>query len=510
MAPDAFHAVLLLALVGSLTSIFLRASWHEEQHFAAAGVLQTKENAALHRKITHLKNAILRREDRKKAPDTSLQNERVKPVQQKELQDHELVQSTEKKAITELASEVAHLKAQASHNDAMNEHLLQDARLQILRERSVARWAEGRPAWCARLLESQRSPPNCVAPFTSMVNTFRIASIAQGRDSLLHQVGGTNTTTPNWMGANGQDWWVWYNHARFMSRPGTYVDLAANHPIWRSNTYFFDACLGWNGICIEASEQHHESIRHERSCSLVPACISDSPRLVRFNDRLGFTGGASKVLRDEVPMKDTSDFNADRSTRAPNQGRRMQGLVRTLKCRLLKEVLESSGLKHVDFLSLDIEGHEVPALASVNFSLVEIDIIIVENELVQDILERAGYRKQSVSKYFADFVFLRKGFTPLITERTGRLPEDWLHMRRCNAGECDPMSKSCWWPDAKPKVRVANPVPQEVRDANPVPKYTRPAFAAKAFRTNASSTNADFKKHLFAKRWNTTVSEIFA
>ena len=142
----------------------------------------------------------------------------------------------------------------------------------------------------------------------------------------------------------------------------------------------------------------------------------------------------------------------------------------------------------------------MPALASVNFSLVDIDIIIVENELVQDILERAGYRKQSVSKYFADFVFLRKGFTPHITERTGRLPEDWLHMRRCNAGECDPMSKSCWWPDAKPKVRVANPVP----------KYTRPAFAAKAFRTNASSTNADFKKHLFAKRWNTTVSEIFA
>lgn len=60
----------------------------------------------------------------------------------------------------------------------------------------------------------------------------------------MEMLGGTNLTTPNWMGSVGQDWWVWYNHARFLTRKGVYVDLATNDPIWRSNTYFFDTCMG--------------------------------------------------------------------------------------------------------------------------------------------------------------------------------------------------------------------------------------------------------------------------
>ena len=36
---------------------------------------------------------------------------------------------------------------------------------------------------------------------------------------------------PHFLSQLGQDWWIYVNHARFMKRPGTYVDLATNDPI---------------------------------------------------------------------------------------------------------------------------------------------------------------------------------------------------------------------------------------------------------------------------------------
>lgn len=97
------------------------------------------------------------------------------------------------------------------------------------------------PLWCSRLLHHQQN--GCVAAFTNIGATAGVRLDVR-RDLLLEMLGGTNLTTPNWMGSVGQDWWVWYNHARFLTRKGVYVDLATNDPIWRSNTYFFDTCMG--------------------------------------------------------------------------------------------------------------------------------------------------------------------------------------------------------------------------------------------------------------------------
>ena len=74
------------------------------------------------------------------------------------------------------------------------------------------------------------------------------------------------------------------------------MDLATNDAIWRSNTYFFDACLGWGGLCIEASEVHYDRIRRERSCTLVPACVSNATNVsLTFSGGVGWRGGSSRL-----------------------------------------------------------------------------------------------------------------------------------------------------------------------------------------------------------------------
>ena len=35
-----------------------------------------------------------------------------------------------------------------------------------------------------------------------------------------------------------------------MERKGVYVDIAANDPIDFSNTYFYDKCAQWRGLCV--------------------------------------------------------------------------------------------------------------------------------------------------------------------------------------------------------------------------------------------------------------------
>ena len=78
-------------------------------------------------------------------------------------------------------------------------------------------------------------------------------------------------------GHSWQDWYMWWNvfrHSHMSWGSGTYVEIGTNDPTWNSNSLFFDKCLGWRGVCIEPQEMFHAKIRSERSCSLVPRCVS--------------------------------------------------------------------------------------------------------------------------------------------------------------------------------------------------------------------------------------------
>ena len=75
----------------------------------------------------------------------------------------------------------------------------------------------------------------------------------------------------------GQDAHVFYNYfaQRGPEYRGFYVDLAAAYPKRISNTFFFDKCLGWSGLCIEGSPVRAESLRRERSCVVEELAITD-------------------------------------------------------------------------------------------------------------------------------------------------------------------------------------------------------------------------------------------
>ncbi|KAK3257226.1 hypothetical protein CYMTET_33679 [Cymbomonas tetramitiformis] len=72
---------------------------------------------------------------------------------------------------------------------------------------------------------------------------------------------------------SGVDWWTFTNFFRNMNSPGVYVDVNSGDYHQDSDSYFFDHCLGWSGLCIESDDALSASIARFRSCKVVPTCV---------------------------------------------------------------------------------------------------------------------------------------------------------------------------------------------------------------------------------------------
>ena len=107
-------------------------------------------------------------------------------------------------------------------------------------------------------------------------------------------------------------------------KPLVYLDLAANDAIQGSNTFWFDRCLGWQGVCVEPNPGYHPGITKQRTCSLDKSCVSDTDEEIDF------------VLQGPVGH-------------ISHPGRRLM----RLRCTQLNKLLPKHSLKHIHYLSLE-------------------------------------------------------------------------------------------------------------------------------------------------------------
>lgn len=177
-----------------------------------------------------------------------------------------------------------------------------------------------------------------------------------------------------------QDYYLYKFHFSKLCRRGNYIDVAANHAMEISNTFFFDRCLGWHGLCVEPNSNYLESLHRLRSCALLPTCVGDHD-----GEKVQFvlSGGISGIMS---------------TNKATERWKRQGKVLRTvrLRCTTLAKVLARYPQTTIDYMSLDVEGHEVHVLRGIDWSAVKINVITVEisNNLYQQIkefLESKGY-----------------------------------------------------------------------------------------------------------------------
>lgn len=145
-----------------------------------------------------------------------------------------------------------------------------------------------------------------------------------------------------WHSQAGQDEWahslVW----------GYFVDVGAHDGIVHSNTFALERA-GWHGVCIEPNDEAFNQLTRNRPGSLhVNWIISDGEGLIPFDG----TRVGSGDLRQRATLAEVLD-----TIHAPDI---------------------------IDYLSIDVEGHEIQVLAGMDFDRWHVQLITIEHNLYSD------------------------------------------------------------------------------------------------------------------------------
>lgn len=225
---------------------------------------------------------------------------------------------------------------------------------------------------------------------------------------------------------SGEDEYLNTKYFKNMRR-GIFLEMGALDGVTFSNTKFFEDSLEWNGILIEPNPvQFKKLVENRPKCKLYEALVSDIPGEVEFRYFLDELSAVSGV-KDTLPPKFlTAWFDNDLFQHNPQA-------TAIMKTCTLTEIVRHSGVDHIDFLSLDVEGHELNVIKSFDFSI-PIGLMLIEwnpekyAELKEcdSILRQRGYK--CVDEYQGSRIYI-----PSSTPRSFSMQNGFL---RCTNEFC--------------------------------------------------------------------------
>ena len=187
-----------------------------------------------------------------------------------------------------------------------------------------------------------------------------------------------------------EDKYVYETFFRGKETNGTpvFLELGAMDGYWHTNTKAFEETLGWKGILIEPHPTTFRRLKKNRpNAVLFNEIVSDETGLVRYrySEHTPGVAGVDETMPDSVRR----DHYADET----------KTLYETRAPRRLDDIVAASGFERIDFLSLDVEGHELNVLRSMDFSRFPTYVLLVEalpgdeekNSAVRSLLEDAGF-----------------------------------------------------------------------------------------------------------------------
>jgi len=129
----------------------------------------------------------------------------------------------------------------------------------------------------------------------------------------------------------------WVNKVFSYKTVGIFLDLAANHPFLKSNTYLLER-KNWTGLCIDANPHCVELLKKKRKCRVIDTIVSENVEYLDFADNKEMSGIIDKRYDNTYP---DSFYRKSTTT--------------------LNKILQN--FKVIDYMSLDVEGAEESVLS---------------------------------------------------------------------------------------------------------------------------------------------------
>jgi len=161
------------------------------------------------------------------------------------------------------------------------------------------------------------------------------------------------------------------------ARSGFFVEVGANRPQQESQTWHLEQ-LGWTGVLIEPQPELAGDLCSARSAKVFAVACS-SPENAGRRMKLHVAGALSALDRDRM----APGAQPERVIEVP---------VRTLDDVLI----EAGAPRQLDFLSIDVEGHELEVLGGFDFAHWRPRLVLLEDHVgnlkKHRFLRAAGYR----------------------------------------------------------------------------------------------------------------------
>jgi len=163
-------------------------------------------------------------------------------------------------------------------------------------------------------------------------------------------------------------------------RGGTFLEMGALDGVKYSNTKFFEDSMGWSGVLIEPIPSAFELLRINR------------PRSKSYNLAVSKTEGFLEIYNHGA----VSSLK-ENTTKEFFEGWHKNNNIEIIKVpsKRLDSVLYDSGIKRIDFWSLDVEGSEFEALQTMDWAI-PVYLICIEKQgdrkaLCDSILRSNGF-----------------------------------------------------------------------------------------------------------------------
>jgi FkbM family methyltransferase len=149
---------------------------------------------------------------------------------------------------------------------------------------------------------------------------------------------------------------------------GFFVEVGAYDGTDMSNTLALER-RGWRGILVEADPELAERCREARPGSIVVNCAATgpgSPKELSFSIAVGCKG-LSSVRVDEARLARVQHYTGSAVIQEV-----------TVAARTMDEILQEHQVSRIDFITIDVEGHELEVLQGTDLGRWKPTVVIIE------------------------------------------------------------------------------------------------------------------------------------
>ena len=154
---------------------------------------------------------------------------------------------------------------------------------------------------------------------------------------------------------------------------GFFMDVGSHDGVSINNTLYFEKNNNWTGINVEPIKTVYDKLVINRpNCININCAVSNNDGTSEFVCNTGYTEMLSGLKNNydsrHLQRLETENIQTDSKTE-----------IITVNTKRFETICDENNIKHIHYLSIDVEGAEFEVIKSINFNKVFIDIIEFEN-----------------------------------------------------------------------------------------------------------------------------------